>query len=369
MENDFNFNVSWSALNLFLYCERDFYYSYVVKENPTDFPPIKYGEYGKCVHSCIEKCFFSEEEIKGEYNSFGLYEYGYTLQEIYANVKYAENFIKANLSKKIKKELEYNFLYYDEATNVRCNIKGFVDCYDEDKKIIVDWKTSTYQNNKVGDYRKQINFYALIHYMKTGEIIKTGYVVFTKAQKIFKEEFKIKNLENMKKKVFDILKKIKNKKNKYDYIANPKIGFFSQYKKLLYEDSYTKNKIDIIYDDENLIISQKPFDEIISKVMNKEFSYLVDGAEFSKRVMALRGIKYDGFKRFYNYKNKSLPVGFLNRVKVLMKKYVEYKKNGCVISYKKISQDKKFEKIDIKKNNNFTLRDYQEKVIGEVLKK
>ena len=370
MDNDFNYNISYSALNLFLNNERWFYYQYILKQEPDTLVETKWSDYGKCVHECIENNFFNSKDIKDIYIKYELGEKGYGLNEIVRNVNFAKLFIKKYISKSYDVELLLEFLHNER--NINCNFKGFIDLYDKKNEIIVDWKTSTYRAKKVIDYKKQITFYALLFFLKFNKIPKKGYVVFTKEQKIFSQDFNEELILKMKDYVYDILFKIKEKKNKEDFEISNNFDIFNPYKKIIYQDKMKEINVNIkvLYDDKMIKICMDNWDTKFDLVFDKEFSYLKDETGFARKVLAKRGREWDGIKRFYDKKNKILPIGFLNRVKKLLNFYKNYRKN-VKIEYNEVNlgEKKQIFFVPYEKNNNIKLREYQKNIIEEVLKK
>lgn len=370
---DFKFNVSFSAINCFLNCERNFFYNYILKCKESNTVPVKYGIYGSAMHSVVE-CK-NLNKLKEIYLEKELFSHGYTIEEFKIHSSNCINVLEKYSNNDIMTEHLINFEYYDEKTKIKCNLKGIVDVYIKDKKKIIDWKSSTYNIKKVDNYKKQLLFYGMLIYLKYNIILDEGEVFFAKGKKgemagtSHKIKYTKEEILSYKNYVFLILLKIKNKKKFLDYdflIKNKKkfdSGCFFCPHKLTCNLDKTEDKqiynIHVINDRNEIRIDINFFDLVFDKVLINEFSYEIENKHFAIAAMAKKGIEFDGIIRLYKPTKRLLPIGFKSKLTELLNQYVCYKvSKKIIINYTDLRRYN-FSKIEFKKKSNLILRDYQ----------
>jgi superfamily II DNA or RNA helicase/CRISPR/Cas system-associated exonuclease Cas4 (RecB family) len=339
------FNISASSLGLYEQSQLLFYYGYLIKAEPDTKVNEVYGKSGRAVHSALERYIIDKtpkELIEGmfiqEWQNENLHiEKGFNnqplnYQQYYNCVRIGTmklDLIYSKFEQISEKEIILPFI---DNEKYKINLKGYIDLIlrNEKEVVLVDWKTSSKISNN-DEFRTQALMYFYLYYKKFNEIPTKIIFEYLKLNKT--KEYKF-NLDELKE--FEIyLNKIVNEiMSKGDDIKQYSMGewntpFNEQFKKCEIENNrrLQTNIINVIIEnnrlkfnkvkDEGKIIGELP--ENLKNVINKKYQYKVEGAEWTQ---AFQSGKWDGLKRFYTY--ESLPIGFINDLKVLVKDYNEH---------------------------------------------
>jgi superfamily II DNA or RNA helicase len=346
------FNVSFSLLNLYKSCERNFYYSIISKEKPTDKVEQKYSLFGNAVHEAIEL-------DKDVWDKYGINDDKLTYDIYKECVEFAKS-----LKYKYKKKEEVIVFNHKGYT-----FKGIIDATLDDGSI-VDWKTSTYSEIKKEEYKTQLLYYNFLYYMKHGVVPPKSIIVFLKAKKVFEWSFTLDDIKKCEIQVLNALKSIENKKSFAEFKPNYSSCFFCAFKSKCEHDTIVlpnEKMFNVAYDHDWVYITT-PMPNKFNSVVSDLLSYEMDNAHFIKRAMAQKGIKdYDTTVRLYN--NQKAPLGFKNFLIDMLHKYCEANNTKCIINEidKRILNHVPIE-VPVRLND-IVLRKYQEDAIRYILDK
>jgi len=320
---------SFSAFDLFDRCQRSFFYKYIERAKKSDEVEDKWGAFGKVCHSSLEnrEQFKSAKEAVNHYwveNNLGD---RMNVQDAYESVEYGEQI--GEMYPSLHNEFELIFPFIGNEIHI------IVDRITINKQIL-DWKTSTFEQSKVEEYRRQILFYSWALYRAKNEFYNEGVLAFIKPQKGVKRQippfvfsFTKEKLEEFEKDfVINKIKKIDNKKEFKNFIksSDKKSCFFCPYKLKCANDDMKERKeirLNIIFSNKDIFIETKPLDMIFEKVLDDKFKYKMDGAYYAIKFMRSKGNKeFDGV--IHLYKNHKLPIGFKNKLGEITKEYSEY---------------------------------------------
>ena len=345
-------NLSWSALNLFLECEKHFMYSKVLKYSTSNSVETKYGHFGNAVHEALE---MGIENIEDTWVKYKLYE---TDMDIEVAKKCVENALKYDFNiEKTERCIEFPYN--------GVNVKMLIDFETKDGSI-GDWKTSTFNIKKVEDYKKQLIWYAWGIWKTENRIVPTCYLVFVKYEdKMFEfkpSESDLIDFENTF--IIPTLELYQTKKKFEDFKINLNACHFCGYKSKCMADRIKKQDdliFDITLDHDFIQINHEITDPIYYKVIQKEYSYEMDNAHFIKKAMFTKGVK--NFNTTVSHYKTSgvydyLPIGFYNSYRKLLTDYSSYLKKRLIIH----ENDKRIfdrTKLGLKINLKHELREYQ----------
>lgn len=353
-------NLSISKINVFNDCERHFYYQ-INKIEQTDKIPDKYGKFGNCVHEAIENIY--------KFNNFreavNHYWIKYELPQTDMNIKTAYDCVQYSLS------LGYEFKQKEEKIKFEYKGHKFTSIIDGvlNDNSILDWKTSTYESNKVNDYKNQITFYAWVYWRVKGIIPPYGILVFNKEQKNgkflkpFKFEINEYILKEFQKKLDLEIDKIESRKNFSDYKYDRKKCFFCAYKKKCYSENINEIKIFKDYNTFQLNIK----DSVLDKVIDNNYSYEIDNKFFFQKALKEKyeGYHHDGI--IHLVKRGIIPIGFIKDTKRILNDYSKYKKENFNII--ELNPEYPTNKIETpnKLNIPFEFWDFQKDIINKAI--
>lgn len=360
----YDFKISYSLLSTFESCERDFYYIYIAKEKPTNFVTDIYHLGGNLVHSFIEKYYklyknkqISLENIKEqfelEWNILNLdNKVGFFNEKLDKN-KYFESVVNAL-------NTDCNITSQEELIEIEdvYTLKSYIDAIANNGETLIDWKT----NSNVNEAQlEQLKFYAYMYYRKHKKLPKEGILEYIKINKKLKINYTKDDLIYIKNKIINFIKNLHSKEKFEDFKHNSNACKFCEYKDLCYKHNISKiNNTITITIKNNTIYFDSNLSTDIERLISDKFSYEIDNKYYVLKACKAKGIEWDGIVRFY--KNKKLPLGFLNDLIDLLNKN-NYNIN--IIDLRKKINDFK----EIKTKKQIELRDYQRDAIDVMLDK
>jgi len=363
---------SFSNLNCFLNCERQWFYKYVSKPPFSDKVEEKYGAFGRVVHNSLEHInnFNSPKEAVNKY----WIDEGETIDGM--SVLAAYECVERSISHGFKIKHREEKIYFDFNGH---KFIAIIDCVLEDNTI-VDYKTSTWDVKKMEEYKRQVLFYSWVYYRVKNILPPKGIIDFNKKQKkgnyIPLQEFSFSEQD-----ILDFEAKIKAQMDlilskgafeNFKVNRTPKACFFCGWKKRCWADDTSKlkdYKIKITLGHKNLLLQSEQHDPVLENVLESEFMYELDNAYFAIKAMRAKGNKtFDGKIRLY--KNGVAPVAFKERIKELLKdykKHLEVKGKRLILQ---IVDSREFPKVTIdmpEQLNGITIRDYQKIAIDKII--
>ena len=292
-------NVSWSSWNNFRECERRHYYEKILKIPPSNTVETKYSKFGNCVHSAIENI----DNFKDVTSAVKHYWTSYNLEKTNLDYNSAIKQVYYALS------LNYKFKHKEELIQFNIdnlNFKLFIDGTLEDGSVL-DWKTSTFTESKVEDYKEQLLWYTWGTWKHKGYIPPKAILVFTKAQKVFEWSFNEKQLNEFEQKIADVIKLENSKKKFHDFEPNYSKCHWCAFKLACKTDDLLNSEdmhVELVYDHDWCVIKTRmtPF---FNEVVEDELSYVMDNAHFVKKAMLQKGVKYDAVVKLYDREKQS----------------------------------------------------------------
>lgn len=385
----YNFNISYSAINLLKGCERSFYYSYIAKLLPEETIRC-YGNAGTVVHDTIQNCHNkSIEETKKFFdNKWGSYNLSTTNKDPFGRLmqkeKYWDSVVRA-------KKIKYNILRFEELLKFQSKhlIKGYADAIVQFKDGIgiIDWKTSSSINPNMVN---QLKFYCYLYYKKYRVIPKRGVLEFLKIGKKIEYEYSMQDVKDIQKMLDDFIKNIYSKKSFEDWKPSQEglesdmtrgACFFCPHKNKCrkYEMGKMKGideeKFTIVINKNSKIKFGEPHTKKFVNTVDKLLSYqavdenTLNIMKRNPKVIAKKPsiVTWDGRKHLKKY--GSYPIGVLDRLKKFIVQYSQA--TGVLCPIEIIDQRKKIiNVIELPKNPNaHELRWYQEEAVEMALRK
>jgi superfamily II DNA or RNA helicase len=407
------FYLSPSSINLFNESELLFYYSMILNAEPDTEVTQVYGDAGSLVHEVLEKYAESLND-KTKLNVIKLFDDGWDEKQLniktdmYDRVLNKSKYLKAvnngvrilNCLKdcEFKTEQEISFPLIDDDKFL-INVKGIIDLqvFDDNKIDIIDWKTSSscqdelYEQlekeekikiidgiihfvcevNEMPPFAIQLLHYSYIVHRQSNIVPSTFKVEYVKINKTKAYHFTDKQIKDYKLYIDEFVNKIMLKGsdiNKY------KIGdinsIFNQHKqKCLNEYNRRNNDRElIIVEKDNKLILFKNFDNRLISMIDKKYSYLVEGYQFSEK---FKKRIWDGKKHFLR-KSKDmsyLPIGFKPNLTEFIQDYISHFKLDLTLKY---IDKNNYELVHTSsvpdKLSDIELYDFQKEAVEECLK-
>jgi superfamily II DNA or RNA helicase len=333
--------LSYSQLNCFLSCKRQYYHKYVLKLKEKD-EETKWADFGKAMHEVLEE-FYNKSNINWQDNILIKWK-KYKLEE---RMKFdvfkvcVINGLSLNFTPdKIEEKM---FLRIGEDQFV-----GYLDIVDTVNDIILDWKSSTFTKDKIKDYKEQLICYSYLYYRKNNRYPKQARIFFNKVNKeiifnisdnpgeliITKEE--ILGFEDFVINTSKEIKKLINTlKNGNHWPQNLEACHpFCGYKYVCHEDTehfkykiVIKNGYGFLEGNITPLLLTGIDLETKFDLPNKYFiqKSIIEKCEREGRKIPAN-IKDIGTVRLFNKIHRMFPLGFLNKVKRILKDYSEYNK-------------------------------------------
>jgi putative RecB family exonuclease len=208
--------LSKSQINTYIQCPYKWKLQYIDgKKSKPSSAMIR----GINIHSNIEK-FYSYTTIKNNQIIPSK-----SLGDVGNFLKFEQRRIKNCFDKNGNVDLKYYKPVNQElkVSNEDIKLRGFIDAIyinpEDNKAIIIDWKTGKYRPNNFSDYRFELSVYTELYRLQTG--ITPGYwgIYFVDADKLFFEKVKSISIKAMYNKVEKVRDGIESK----DYKCNPGI--------------------------------------------------------------------------------------------------------------------------------------------------
>lgn len=319
-----SFNLSFSSMNLYRQNPRLFYYQYIAKLAPPDEVSRAYGLAGNVTHDALEAYVNNKPfDFAKEWKDKGLNDkyFGFNEQPLSPTtykqcVEQGKKLIDRYkiLGYKIIPEKKFEMKY-----NESVNIKGFVDviAVKDDKILLIDYKTNS--SKKKDQYLDQMKFYCWLYYRLEGILPDRCVWYFLKLNKEDVYIPKLKEILEFEKEQHNLINEILEKGddiNKYSINISEIDNPFNAYASLMKGESAIPEK------EGQVVLTLRDakiyFNNISGELIKKlctEFSFELKQAYFIKKSLIAKGIVSDGYKKFFNIKDNSLEIGFLNRVK------------------------------------------------------
>lgn len=311
-------NLSFSSFNNFERCERKHFYGAVLKLKPTDSVEQKWGKFGNVVHKCIE----TGKPVNPLWEKYKLYDTDMSIDSAKQQIAFA-------------RKLGYKFKHQELLILFqigKLKFKMFIDGVMEDYSV-VDWKTSTFTNKNLKDYREQVLWYSWGIWKKYGIIPPKAIIVYTKEQKalegksrVFEFNFTEKDLIDYEKHIFEVVAYQNTKKTTEDFKTNNKSCFFCQYKSKCYKDAITDEKflnVNITYN-HDIVKIDTPMPKEFNNLVECKLSYEMDNAHFVIKHLKSRGVtNFDGIIQLY--KNQTTSLGLKREIIFYLEQYAEHK--------------------------------------------
>ncbi len=381
-----SFNMSYSSLQIYKESERTFYYAYIKKISPPDETISVYGTAGNVLHKNLE--VFSQTNNKGDFqqewndkglnNDKGFNEQPLSLPIYKKCVEFGYSKIEAfqKMGYKIKAEEKFEFYYQPGIM-----IKGFVDivAFKDDRILLIDWKTDSSADKL--KHKEQRLFYSWLYWKKYNKIPNKCIWYYLKLKKDYSDSFTLKEIKEYEQYIYNLIEEIKQKGediNNYEIgdISSP----FNAYKSLMTKNDEGAKKVEadfgapprsptspasssltIIIENAELKLSGDALTDELKDFFMGEFSYEKKQAFFIKKSAGKKGYKDDGFRRFFHYNKNTLPIGFLNRLKLIL--------NNLNINFTVIDKRVTLKKYTMPdKLYNIELRGYQKEAVDFVMK-
>lgn len=209
-------NLSKSTINLYLQCPLKYKF---VKVDKRMMPTSPQMQRGIDIHKKIEDFY---KDVKIHDDELIIQNKDDDLNRFYEDeIKRAEAIIK--------KEKSLQKYFYPIAQELYMEdddlqLKGFVDAVfinpDDDKYIVIDWKTGKCNEKNLDSYRLELTVYKLLYEKMTGRQVGYWGIYFSDEGKLFFEKAKLKYVEDNERLIDYVRRSINEekyepKKNKY----------------------------------------------------------------------------------------------------------------------------------------------------------
>jgi superfamily II DNA or RNA helicase/CRISPR/Cas system-associated exonuclease Cas4 (RecB family) len=287
---------------------------------------MKYADAGTALHSTLE--FFYDGVVNG--NPPSLAECQIKFSDEWKNIpldkeKYWEC-VKVGIARKLKPtHTEYEFKFSEPF-----NYLGYADLMDTKNHHIVDWKTSSFSQDKLDGYQQQLLIYAWAYRKQFGVVPKCT-VIFNKVNEAFTFTFTDAQVDAKEKECIEIVKDIEQRWAEMRFERNPSSSncFFCPYKTVCGTDLLRGTKKFVFHIVGDLVHIDGEFTEDLHKAIETQTNYLIKNAHFIIRIMRSKGIRdYDGIKRSYwrTEKGAKVSIGYMNLVyREILKRYKDAK--------------------------------------------
>lgn len=190
--------LSKSQINCWKQCPKKWYYQYIDR---LPQKPSAAMQRGIRIHNDIEK-FYNNIDIIDEVviprtDNPDLKEF----------VKFENKRFKSCINKDGDIDLKYFYPVEQEAkvSDEKLHLRGFIDAVyinpEDDKLIIIDWKTGKYRPEAYSSYRFELAMYKELYEKKTGKEVGYWGIYFVDAGKLFFEKVKPVSIKAMYKNV------------------------------------------------------------------------------------------------------------------------------------------------------------------------
>ena len=361
--------LSFSQLNMWQHCPRQWYYSYVLRL--PDKGDKSYALAGTIVHKMLERAFPKSLSSVARVDFERLWLADNLDKSIIAHKK--EDYWTMVLSGEFaikpftKADPESKIYYPDFACVIDVLYTHNPDVLGRPAEFeIVDWKTSTRNQWNEKEYKQQLLVYAWAVRRKYGVIPYECRVHYLKGGPsetlvIHPDEVSVALtgawIESIRQEMEDAIKTgIFPCKTNEDGSCNP----FCPYKETCKSTSDGKLHYTLTIES-GLIHIDGIMDNLLMKGLEKEFSYEVQNAHFIRL-----NSKWDGIQRLYDKRTHTVRIGFMKRLIKVLDDYCTYKKKALDITI----VDKRPELKHVNFNTMLTteLRPYQIDAVDAALK-
>lgn len=374
--------LSYSQLNCWKNCKRQYCYKYVLKLKEKNVE-TKWSDFGKAMHQVLEE-FHNKSNLNWQDNCIFQWD-KYKLED-----RMDFNLFKTCVINGLV--LDFVPTHTEQKIFIRIGENQFVqylDITESNKGIILDWKSGTYTKDKETDYKKQLICYSYGYFRTYNKFPKEARIFFNKPnkmiifhvvsddyngneQKIIKESEILAYKESVISMACEIKRSKETLKNSDDWEQNLKVCYpFCGYKYICYgQTDCFKYKITIKNGNGFLHGNVTPtLLEGIDRLTRFDLpsKYYMQQAILAKRNGMVKNIEEIGRVHLFNKIHRMFPIGFLNKIKKILRDYCEYNHKILDLEIEDL-RDKEIikSKLNIMPNKLITnkiLRDYQIKAI------
>jgi len=353
---------SFSQHSSFERCARMWFYEKILKIPTVD--DMSYAHAGSTIHKVLE------EYYKGNLKT--LEEAKILFSKTWDSYKLYDSMLR------LKKDDYWLMCINGINLNVSCtstelkiyypDVIAYIDVVDTNNDLLIDWKSSTIRDENKKEYTQQLKLYAWLYYRKFNKIPKKCTVYYLKYNGSKSElsfEPTMEDIEEIKTwyetilKEMSVIKETKKLPPKCD-----KCFAFCKFKDIC-EKSDEELKWKIHHFGSNLKV-EGPMTNILEGQIAKKFSYELKDSFFIKQHRP----GFDGIIRYWNSRQRSLPIGFFHSIQKTLGDYAKWKKKTPVIEIVKHYNTVETEvSMPDKLLNGRVLRDYQEEAVDAFLDK
>lgn len=358
-----NMRSSFSQHEMFEGCKRQWYYTYV-KKLP-QISDMSYAHRGTIVHDILESWYNKkykdiEEAKKNFLDKWAKYKLDDTILKMKKDETWLMIINGINLNKQVTStEMK---IYYPE-------IIAYLDVVNSEDDEISDWKSSTRSEINEESYKKQLILYSWLYKRKIGRIPKkctVHYLKYEGSKGTLSFEPTQNEIAIIEQWYYDTLIEMEQikKEGKVPPMCSD-CTFFCPYKNLC----GTSGNEDVLkwtlHIFGNYIKIEGPITDLLDIGLTKKFSYELKNAYFMKKANP----HANTIIKFWNLKQRSLPLGFMKGLQKTLTDYAKYKKMEFSID---IEDHRQFndEKIEMPEQfiNSRKLRDYQLEAVDKFMK-
>ena len=354
---------SFSQNNVFNNCSRWWFLQYI-KKVPT-VQDMCYADAGTVLHSTLQKYYSNEIKDLNDLKAFFNKEWNSkNLPATKLRFKQDSYWVMALNGIELNKNLgstEFKIYFPD--------VVGYIDGLSTSEDELIDWKSSTRSPENEEEYKLQLQFYSYLYQRKFSRLPKKATVYYLKYNGSKGELTFNPTDEDVKKaETWHIETRSKMKELIDKNICPPKCAqchFFCPYKDYCDENDKEHLNFKIHIMGSHLVIEGN-ISPLLEKGLNKKFSYELKNSYWIKK----HNPNINTMVRFWNPKNRTLPIGFIYGLGKTLKDYTAFKKVGLNLEIKdhRIFDETKVLMPD-KFVNGKELRDYQKEAVETFLNK
>lgn len=383
------FKLSPSTISKYTTCP--FYFFCKITYKPSDpYIETSYGDAGNAVHHTIEYYYKHMDDIPvesalvelesvflSEWEKFDIQNASLDKETYWKAVVNSINLKKVPTDFEIEFKLNKDFEIWKEGEFLAFN--GYADLINTKEHWIGDWKTSTYKKSKLEEYKVQLKYYSYCYWKKYGHIPYCFVYFNKKDNKYFEFSFTQQELEKLKAELLSLSNEIQKKFAFNEFERNPSNHncFFCPHKNFCATDFMREKKSELFEVTFHLIkhklLIEATMPEELHKAIEKKINYQVKNAFFRIKMMASKGVKYDGIKRLYFRREYGAETtqGYINTVMKEFKTFCE--NNNKKLSLKLIDKrESRYleNKITVPEKLNFEheFYDFQNEAVETLLK-
>lgn len=368
---------SFSQHNMFSLCKKCWLWAYVLKI-PQCVQDMCYANAGTVIHKCMDKYYTEKCDVQTIKDHFNMMWDKFYLSSSSIKHKKDEYWVMCLNGMQLNLPLTSVELkiFYPEVV-------AYLDGVDTVNDKIIDWKTSTRSEENEHEYRLQLRLYAWLYFKKFGRIPKECSIIYMKysgTKSVMSFNFTEQDIQEAEKWFYDILNEMQYYTDNPDKIPPFNTNyFFSPYKNMWGCEDSEKIKF-VLHVHGNHLQLEGAITPLLEKGIIKKFSYELKDAYFIKKRLEkfLNKMGKDEKEKyllskttvkFWNSKNKALPIGFRDSLLKTLQDYAEYKKLQLDLN---ITDHRTFDNTIVEMPEQFVngrvLRDYQVEAVDKFLR-